>query len=413
MGVFFNRQAITFDQAPFAKSAESSLLHPDVAADLKQYLLDKSLTGDSQVARDAMVSSLSNFLTLRETDGGIPNASLVSNIRVDGEVLGALPLSTIGTTAPSLTHGDYFHPVDLHSQTLLTAFVESDAFRQMTSRLPELLGMIFDEGLFERDTDKGDPNLLEHLIRHEVGGVAGILLGGDAMLDRFTADLDKIVTSNGGTGGYRDLVKAMVAFAMERYYNETANTPKQQQELFTAVTGGLQFDTAEIAGDIQQAKGYTQYFSSYLDSLSLFGVDVSLIRQKIADLQDWSIAIGTDDMTAADIHNRGAFMLGNNGADTLTGGTANDLLEGGTGADTLRGGAGEDTLIGGQGSDTLEGGEGEDIRYYRVDEQGNPQGSPGGETGDDLLDGGSGKTSINWPHGFFLRKTAWEARWRQ
>ena len=39
MGVFFGQRAVTFDQAPFAKSAELSAVHPDVAANLKTYLL--------------------------------------------------------------------------------------------------------------------------------------------------------------------------------------------------------------------------------------------------------------------------------------------------------------------------------------------------------------------------------------
>ncbi|MDH4154801.1 MAG: hypothetical protein OEV01_13525 [Nitrospira sp.] len=39
MGVFFGQRAVTFDQAPFAKSAELSPLHPDVATNLKNYLL--------------------------------------------------------------------------------------------------------------------------------------------------------------------------------------------------------------------------------------------------------------------------------------------------------------------------------------------------------------------------------------
>ena len=39
MGVFFGKQAMTFDQAPFANSAELSLISLDVAANLKTNLL--------------------------------------------------------------------------------------------------------------------------------------------------------------------------------------------------------------------------------------------------------------------------------------------------------------------------------------------------------------------------------------
>ena len=39
MGVFFGVTAVTFDQAPFAKSAELNLLTPDVAANLRSSLL--------------------------------------------------------------------------------------------------------------------------------------------------------------------------------------------------------------------------------------------------------------------------------------------------------------------------------------------------------------------------------------
>ena len=48
MGVFFGKQAVTFDQAPFANSAELSLISPDVAANLRSYLLPNS-TRESQV----------------------------------------------------------------------------------------------------------------------------------------------------------------------------------------------------------------------------------------------------------------------------------------------------------------------------------------------------------------------------
>ncbi|MFA6313686.1 MAG: lipase family protein, partial [Sterolibacterium sp.] len=298
MGVFFGRQAVTFDQAPFENSAESSLLHPDVAANLKQYLLDKTLADPGQAtARDTLVSSLSKFQSLRQANGGIPNSNLVSTIRVDGEFLGTLPFDPIGAPATTLTHGSYFAPIDLHSQALLTTFLQSDAFRQMTSRLPELLGMVFDSSLFEYTTDTSntrDRNLLEHLIRHQADvrdpATGTVSIAADAMLDRFTSDLDKLVRAQGGSQGYRDLGKALIAFAMEKYYTETTDSPKFHQELFRVVTGGLQFDTKDIAVDITTAKGYSQYFANYLDTGPLFTFEESrLIKQKIADLRDWSI----------------------------------------------------------------------------------------------------------------------------
>jgi Ca2+-binding RTX toxin-like protein len=360
MGVFFGRKAVTFDQAPFAASAEAPpLLRPNVAANLRQHLLDKTLTDPGQAAvRDEIVANLGSFLALRDANGGIPNSNLVSTIRVDGEFLGAAPYQRIGSLAvPPLTHGDYFAPIDLHSITLLTTFVQSDAFREMTSRLPQLLGMIFDTSLFAVDDLRNStPNLLEHLVRHQLG-VQGKFVA-DAMLTRFTADLDKVVVAQGGTGGSRDLVKALIAFAMEKYYVETTDSAKYQQELFVAITGGLQFDTRDLfaptntAANIKDAKGYTQYFANYLEADPLFTfAERTLIKQSIAELHEWSIAVGPSAMIATDSNNQGAFMLGNNGGDILTGGTANDLMVSGSGADILTGGLGADLLIGGLGLD--------------------------------------------------------------
>lgn len=68
IGVFFGVQATTFDQAPFALSAELSLLTPDVAANLKIALLASGHTEDD-------LSGLTRFLQLRQTNGGKPKGS--------------------------------------------------------------------------------------------------------------------------------------------------------------------------------------------------------------------------------------------------------------------------------------------------------------------------------------------------
>ncbi len=82
MGVLFGRQAVTFDQAPFANSAERNLLTPNVAENLKTYLLGQNYT-------ETELQGLTDFLNLRAALplGEIPNSSLVTSINVQGEFL--------------------------------------------------------------------------------------------------------------------------------------------------------------------------------------------------------------------------------------------------------------------------------------------------------------------------------------
>ncbi len=173
MGVFFGQQAVTFDQAPFARSAKLNVLTPDIAANLKADLLASGHT-------EAELSGLTNFLQLREANGGIPNSNLVTNINVRGEFLSGVPYNIpdrIGTTLLDINNsaagvsGD-----DLHAQALLTAFLQSTetaavgkTLNEVTGEHTDLLKMIFDKNLFANDTDTNQRNFLDHLVRHQVG----------------------------------------------------------------------------------------------------------------------------------------------------------------------------------------------------------------------------------------------------
>ena len=232
MGVFFGQQAVTFDQAPFARSAKLNLLTPDVAANLKADLLASGHTEDELLG-------LTNFLQLRATNGGIPNSNLVTNINVQGEFLSGVPYNIpdrIGTTlfdinnSASGVSGD-----DLHAQSLLTAFLQSKetavagkTLNEVTGELTDLLKMMFDKNLFANETDTDQRNFLDHLVRHQVG-VQGSFAA-DAMVTRFTDDLWKLAQDGGLTmtdnipGGIlssppNNVSKALIAFAMQMYYD--------------------------------------------------------------------------------------------------------------------------------------------------------------------------------------------------
>ncbi|MGH6950994.1 MAG: calcium-binding protein, partial [Vitreimonas sp.] len=77
-------------------------------------------------------------------------------------------------------------------------------------------------------------------------------------------------------------------------------------------------------------------------------------------------------------------LRGGIGNDILSGGLGDDFVTGGAGNDTLSGGGGNDRLEGDQGTNTLLGGEGDDRIW-----SGTHDGSPGGPTVVDVVDGGA------------------------
>ncbi len=387
VGVFFGVNATTFDQAPFANSAQAhSILNPlDITSDVALVLKTSLLTAGYSVGQ---LAQLTNFLTVRDAAGGIPNSNLITNIRVDGELLSVLPIGlydTInGTPATVLAHAPTSATAgDLHSQALLTAFLQSDqtaatgkALDDVTYKLTGLLGMIFDKNLFAHPTDDPDNrNFIDHLVRHEAGNAplpGGGTVIADAMVTRFTQDLWKIAQEGGLTLNNVALSRALTAFAMQKYYDETQASAGYNKTLFTGVIGGIQFDIQGVASTPVAAKGYAdfrlfleQYYTTVTTDITGANVvtvspDKNQILSALSSLRDWYIQAGVEAMNATDTHNRNAFMFGDMGNDILTGGTGNDLLVGNAGADTLTGGAGGDWMIGGAGNDTLDGGAGYD-----------------------------------------------------
>lgn len=368
MGVFFGKQVLTFDQAPFANSAEASLFPPNVAADLRSYLVAQlGLNGSRKYSDDAL-QGLTDFLALRAVMpiGEIPNTSLVQSINVSGEFLSGVPWNIqdrIGLPSYIPTNAPGVSGIDLHSQTLLTAFMQSMQTAQsgmtlnrVTDKLTDLIGMIFSRNLYRFDTDTADRNFLERLVQNETG---------NAMVTRFTSDLWKLAQDGGltitdGPAPATNLVsKALIAFAMQMYYEDTANATNREKELFTNLTnlgtentgsGGIRFDRADVTDTLVTAKGYNDFHVYLINNFS--AADRQRIEDLLPVLRDWYVQAGGSGMEATDTHNRGAFMLGGTGGDTLTGGSQTDLLVGNAGADRLNGGGGNDTLLGGVGFDT-------------------------------------------------------------
>lgn len=243
MAVFFDETAVTFDQAPFRNSASVS-----VATSLKDYLLNER--GYSQAA----LQGLTNFISAAAS-GGVPHNNNVIDFSVQGEILSAASGLRIGTQT-SWTHGvPDLIPIDLHSHALLTAFLQSDrtapaqqSLSDVTFKLPDVVRMIFDSNLYKFSTgtqNTQNKNFIEHLVHHQ-NGIAGLTVGetvipADAMLTRFTSDLWKLAQDGGltmadGPTPATNLVsKTLIAFAMQKYYDETQASAGYNQELFTDV----------------------------------------------------------------------------------------------------------------------------------------------------------------------------------
>ena len=380
LGVFFDKKAVTFDQAPFANSAKESIRN-----ELVTYL--NGLYSPEELA------TLTPELFFFTNSDLATRAGNVSGFYVKGEVLSSSlvlkPFSTIGDQKPLIQGAapdNLAFQISLHSQTLLTAFLQNDAFLKVTDKLPDMVKMLFDERLFAHDPSKlvdVQRNFLEGLIQHQTGA------SGDNMLDRFTADLQLIAQDGGLSLTNNNITKALTAFAMQKYDNELETGAGVGIRLFSSdgMTGGIHLDMSNVAATLADAKGFTgtdmdKMFTSYLNSLA-FSEATTALKEKLPDLLDWYIqAAGSQAMNATAGTQR-AFMLGGSGDDILTGGSQADVLVGNMGQDTLNGGAGDDVLMAGWKSDgfsdntgdSLNGGIGNDTLY--------------GGYGADTLDGGA------------------------
>ena len=436
IAVMFDETAVTFDQAPFNKSAMFFNSQPkpitgevtttSVAQALRSYLADHATS--AQLAKlDAYIAA--NASTLNPIPAQtVTRSGNVTNFSTQGEILSADLFSNgvlVGKTGVqnniSNSHADV-SPLDLHSMSLLIAMLQSGdtatstsddhTLGQVSFKLKDLIKILFDGNLFAYSVyndNQDNPNFLEHIVQHQAGGKAvnaTETIAADAMVTRFTADLWKLAQEGGLTisDGLSDstinnVSKALTAFAMQFYYEDTANATDASKQLFKdlnaggADSNGVQFDIADVSKDIKaaidagqdvdlsQAKGYKEFFSKYINDIAKFTIEEQkIIQTLLPTLRDWYVQAGIAGIVATDTHNRHAFMLGGVVADNLTGGTANDLLIGNAEDDNLSGGGGGDLLIGGTGSDTLDGGEGNDTLI--------------GGTENDVLTGGEGNDNL-------------------
>jgi len=390
MAVFFDEQAVTFDQAPFAAAANDNL-----RAELEFWLNGYGYS-------DTMLTSLApEFMSYTE---GTRTAN-VSGYYVEGEALQYRPdflFDTIGTQTMLSQHSvdlGLLGPKDLHSQTLLTTFLLNDDFRALTYKLPNLLQAMFDEGLYTESTGPGpnaQRNFLDTLVRHQIGvaadpaaGVAAIPT--DAMLDRFVADLQKLTPDTWGTASGADMAKALTVFTMEYHYFKEAGAT----QALTLADYGLHFKYSDIgASSYKSLPKLAAAVEAYLTP-----EERALLTGKLVKQDGWHIQSGVGGM----IVHAGAgndAMIGGTNSDGLWGGGGNDILIGGANNDVLVGEAGNDFLLGGIGFDTyiINAGDGHDT-LLDSDGQGVVN-----------LDGvlAKGKTTVTDPSKWIQRGNVWQ-----
>ncbi len=356
VAVFFGVSAQAFDQAPFAKSATAL---SDNASTLLSLLTAKLDAGGNRVYDAGVLAPLTQYLELRSPTNPIPRSNLVNTIQVEGEVLDASLIggiyNRIGNAPVSLTNGQTTSKTNLHSQSLLTAFLQSEktapsgqALNDATKTFTGLLPLLFDEKLYSFNTginNTTNANFLDHLVRNEAGGIGGIAVGGNALLTHFAADLQKLGANIAGLNVQAQ--NALIAQGIEWYYWQ--GTGYSGQKFFTQTGKLFQYTTATGAGLKGAQDKAGAYVKLWIDPLS----KAHGASDVLTTYQQWSVNTGTEAVTATAVDaTKSQIFIGGTGADTFTGGNKDDVMLAGAGNDTLTGGGGDDKLYGGGDDDT-------------------------------------------------------------
>ena len=121
---------------------------------------------------------------------------------------------------------------------------------------------------------------------------------------------------------------------------------------FARISGGILMVNGTSGNDTMNVAAANGILTATVNGQSL-----SFGSAAVTDVWMHGLA-GNDAITNATSY--GMYMYGDDGNDTLAGGTGNDSIDGGAGNDSITGGDGNDLLIGGAGDDILTGGPGVD-----------------------------------------------------
>ena len=173
IAVMFGESAFTFDQAPFVRSALSSYstipesgdstTHSAVI-DLQAYLAGRP-TNDALLKLDAYITANAPFNpSPNPADTLSARGAYVINFNTQGEFITEwfpIPSSNrIGSQTEIRNSSSGVGGLDMHSQALLTAFLQSNqsaltdangqvqSMSEVTFKLPDLLKMVFDSKLY-------------------------------------------------------------------------------------------------------------------------------------------------------------------------------------------------------------------------------------------------------------------------
>ncbi|MGF6691720.1 Ca2+-binding RTX toxin-like protein [Metapseudomonas resinovorans] len=219
---------------------------------------------------------------------------------------------------------------------------------------------------------------VEHLTFVGNGSFTGI---GNALANTITGGAGDDVL-DGGAGADRLVGGA----GNDTYYLEASG-----DVIVEAAGGGDDLAYSQLSSYVMAANlenlAYTGPDSTYvignnLANLISGGTEGDVLMGNSGD--DTLIGLEGDDSLDGGLGND--LLQGGQGSDSLTGGTGNDRLEGDEGDDSLSGGSGDDLLQGGDGADVLRGETGNDVLV--------------GGAGNDLMDGGSGSDIFQFSAGF-------------
>jgi len=349
MAVYFDKQATTFDEAPFLLSALNPVFTGVIAARL--------------ILNGIVDSDFATF-ALNPLAVGL-RSSNVHDYYVNGEILSYLrnPLTTIyGVDTPIAVGGAALLPdnavsnaITLHSMNLAAALLMSQTFADDTVLLPNLLKEIFDEQLYSAAPEGAVANFLIHILNDQIK--VGYT-NANGLLSRFAGDLAKL-TNYGANLKDGALGKALIDVAIADYYFMQSGFTKK--DFFTASSGGISFDLKDIGTNWSNNKTVRSlndaFISQYLNN-------DQTARQFLAQDSAWTIQSGGTALNVTGTGTNNDAMIGGSSSDVLNGGSGNDFLYGGGGADTLTGGIGDDVLTGGTGNDVLQGGTGYDTYVW-------------------------------------------------